>query len=84
MNHFASPKFWARYHELPSDIRDLADRSFQLLKADPSHPSLHFKKLGRVWSVRVGLYYRAIAAEADGDFHWVWIGTHGEYDKLRA
>ena len=69
---------------MPADIRSLADKSFQLLNADPSHPSLHFKKLGSVWSARVGLYYRAVATEIDGDFLWVWIGTHGEYDKLRT
>ncbi len=28
-------------------------------------------------------YTTAIAAEIDGEFLWVWIGTHGEYDKLR-
>ena len=84
MKHFASPRFWARYHDLPTNIRDLADKSFELLKSNRSHPSLHFKKLGELWSVRVGLYYRAIAIELDGDLHWIWIGTHGEYDKLRA
>jgi hypothetical protein len=40
-------------------VRDLADKNFRLLKTDPSHPSLHFKKLGKVWSARVGLHYRA-------------------------
>ena len=84
MKHFASPKFWAKYNALPADVRDIADKSFQFLKTDPSHPSLHFKKLGGVWSVRVGLYYSAIATEIDGGFLWVWIGTHGEYDKLRV
>lgn len=69
---------------MPTDVRDLADKSFQLLKVDPSHPSLHFKKLGAVWSARVGMHYRAIAVEIDGGFLWVWIGNHGEYDKLRT
>lgn len=31
-----------------------------LLKCNPRHPSLHFKKVGRFWSVRVGLHHRAI------------------------
>jgi hypothetical protein len=84
LKHSASPKFWARYQALPNDVRDLADKSFRLLKIDPLHPSLHFKKFGGVWSARVGLHYRAIATEIDGGFLWVWIGTHGEYDKLRT
>ena len=66
------------------DIRSLAKKNFQLLKADPSHPSLHFKKVGKVWSARVGSNYRAVATPIEGGFLWVWIGTHAEYDKLLA
>ncbi|MEY4195371.1 MAG: hypothetical protein RLZZ226_1739 [Pseudomonadota bacterium] len=72
------------YERLPMDIRNLADKNFQLLKADSSHPSLHFKKVGEVWSARVGSNYRAVATPIDGGFLWVWIGTHAEYDKLLA
>jgi hypothetical protein len=66
------------------DIRNLADKNFQLLKADSSHPSLHFKKVGRVWSARVGSNYRAVATPIEDGFLWVWIGTHAEYDKMLA
>ena len=84
MKHLASPEFWSSYHALPKDVRALADKNFALLKADRAHPSLHFKKLGKVWSARVGAHYRALAVETDGGFLWVWIGTHAEYDKLHA
>jgi len=67
---------------LPKEVRDLADRNYGLLKADPSHRSLHFKKVGALWSVRIGLHYRALATEAEGDLVWFWIGSHAEYDKL--
>jgi len=60
----------------------LADRSYDLLKADPAHRSLHFKKVGQFWSARVGLRYRALAVEAENDLIWFWIGSHAEYDKL--
>jgi hypothetical protein len=72
------------YGCLPIDIRNLADKNFQLLKADSSHPSLHFKKVGKVWSARVGSNYRAVATPIEDGFLWVWIGTHAEYDKLLA
>ncbi len=62
MKHFASPKFWTAYEALPLPIRKLADANYALLKRDPRHPSLQFKKVGRYWSVRVGLRYRALAA----------------------
>ena len=84
MKHKTAFSFWTRYEKLPLEIRELADKNFQILKANPAHPSLQFKKVGKVWSVRVGLYYRAVATPIEGGFLWVWIGTHAEYDKLLA
>jgi hypothetical protein len=84
LKHGASARFWELYRALPADVRALADKNFGLLQSDPSHPSLHFKKLGRVWSARVGARYRAIAVAIDGGFLWIWIGSHAEYDKLHA
>jgi hypothetical protein len=55
VKHFASPKFWAAYEALPPSIRKLSDANYELLKHDPRHPSLQFKKVGRYWSVRIGL-----------------------------
>lgn len=82
MTHYASPAFWALYRSLPEEVRSLADRSYALLKENPRHPSLHFKKVGRFWSARVGLHYRALATEAPDGLIWFWIGTHGDYDRI--
>lgn len=82
MNHYAAPDFWEHYDALPASIRALADKSFGLLKADPTHASLHLKRVGRLWSARVGLHYRAVAVEASDGLVWFWIGTHADYDKL--
>jgi hypothetical protein len=82
MRHFASPDFWAAYRNLPEALRNLADKNFALLKSEPRHPSLHFKKVGKLWSARVGLHYRALATEVEGDLIWFWIGSHAEYDRL--
>lgn len=82
MNHHASPDFWACYRALPVEIQELADKSFELLKADHQHPSLRLKKVGRFWSARVGLHYRALAVEAPDGLLWFWIGTHAQYDKI--
>jgi hypothetical protein len=67
---------------LPAEVRELADRNYEILKSNPSHASLHFKKIGVLWSVRVGLHYRALAAEVGDDLVWFWIGSHADYDKL--
>lgn len=53
MNHFATPEFWERYHNLPQEVRELADKDFALLREDPHHPSLRLKKAGSYWSARV-------------------------------
>jgi hypothetical protein len=64
-------------------VQELADKNFALLKQDPKHPSLHFKRLmDDVWSVRIGRGYRALAIEGKSGFQWFWIGTHAEYDRL--
>ncbi len=60
----------------------MADKNYALLKENPQHPSLHFKRIGQLWSVRVGARYRALGTDVDGGIVWFWIGTHGEYDKM--
>lgn len=82
MRHRAAPSFWAAYDELPLDISKRADAAFERLKADPGHPSLRFKKVGRYWSARVTDGYRALAVQEAGDMIWFWIGSHADYDKL--
>lgn len=82
MNHHASPAFWECYKQLPEAVRDLADKNFALLRADPMHPSLHFKKVGRFRSARVGRNFRALAVEIEDGLLWFWIGNHAEYERL--
>lgn len=64
------------------EIRSLADENFLILKANPRHPSLHLKQVGRFWSVRVGLRYRALGVSAADGIVWFWIGNHGDYDRM--
>jgi hypothetical protein len=80
--HKTTEKFWERYRNLPQDIQEIADKNFRLLQTDQKHPSLHFKKIGGFWSVRIGLTFRALAIKDKDDFIWVWIGAHDDYEKL--
>ena len=84
MKHRTNPKFWQFYAQLPAEIQRLADENYELLKVDSRHPSLHFKKVGRMWSVRVGIHDRATAVEEGSDIVWFWIGHHSEYDRIIA
>jgi hypothetical protein len=82
LNHFTAPEFWVHYNALPKETQDLADKSFELLKADPHPPSLRLKMIGAFWSVRVGLHYRALAREHPQGLLWWWIGPHASYDRI--
>lgn len=80
--HRTTTRFWKCFANLPEPVQDVAKKSFELLKTDPSHPSLHFKKAGKFWSIRIGLNCRALAVKDGEDFIWVWIGTHDEYERM--
>jgi hypothetical protein len=79
--HKATEKFWEKYRNLPLGIQRIADKNFELLKTNPKHPSLHFKKIDKFWSVRIGLTHRALAVGDNDDYIWVWIGTHEDYER---
>jgi len=52
--HSTTTRFWECFEELPEAVKNTAKKNFDLLKIDPLHPSLHFKKVGDFWSVRIG------------------------------
>jgi hypothetical protein len=72
------------YGALPEEIRELADKNYALLRANPRHPSLQLKRIEDLWSVRVGQHYRALGIDAPGGIQWIWIGSHADYDKYLA
>jgi hypothetical protein len=79
MKSFATPKFW---QGLPEHIQRIAQKQYLLWQSDPRHPSLQFKSIGQLWSVRVTQDYRALALFQEGAYYWIWIGTHAEYDQI--
>jgi hypothetical protein len=82
VSHFASPDFWHYFHQLPTEVQELARENFKLLQSNPRHPSLHFKKVKGYWSVRVGRYYRALGTDVEDGILWSWIGPHPDYDHI--
>jgi hypothetical protein len=83
MQHRRNADFLLSYSALPSSVRASADKQYELLKQNSRHPSLHFKKVGDYWSVRVDRGHRALANEVERDvFVWFWIGTHSDDDRL--
>jgi hypothetical protein len=85
VNSRGTRRFWTHYRRLPVDVRQLARKAYQLFRANPNHPSLHFKRIqGQepVYSIRISLGFRAIGLVEGDEVNWIWIGSHAEYDEL--
>jgi len=72
--------------KLPPDVQELARNTYRRFRENPYHPSLQLKEVDhrtRMYSARVGLFYRVLGIRTEPDvIVWGWIGTHAEYDKL--
>ena len=85
MRSFTQKSFWDAYRRLPGHVQRQARESYHFFALDPSHPSLEFKRVSQrrpVYSMRVGIGYRALGVLDQGDIVWFWIGPHHEYDRL--
>lgn len=82
MKSSTTAEFWTAFAALPEGIKARAKLAYQLWLLNPRHPSCQFKKVGDVWSVRVGGGYRALAVLEGDTFVWFWIGTHDQYERL--
>jgi len=80
-----SKEFRKKLDHLPAAIQEQAARAYALWRSDPHHPSLQFKRVSPnqpVYSVRIGIGYRALGLKRDEQVYWFWIGSHAEYDDL--
>ena len=82
MSHQASTRFWQHFNDLSRELQLLARDNYELLKSNPQHPSLHFKRVGKYWSVRICSGFRALGIDSRKGILWFWIGTHEEYERL--
>ena len=83
MKSLATAEFWKAYAKLSSEMQEQARKAYTLWQENPTHPSLHFKKVGKnLWSVRISGNYRALALKKGNDYYWIWIGDHDEYESL--
>jgi hypothetical protein len=83
VNSTCTGRFWQFFNALPTEVQELARKNYKLWESDRRHPSLRFKNLqGKIWSIRVGDHYRALAEVEGEQITWIWIGHHSEYDRL--
>ncbi len=87
MRSYRTPRFHRAYERLPPAVQALARRAFRAWVKNPFRPSLHFKPVHPtlpIWSVRVGIHWRALAVRRGDSVAWFWIGPHEAYEKLLA
>ena len=77
-------RFWKAFSKLPAEIQQNARDSYRVFLDNPSHPGLQFKKLEdqEVYSIRIGLGYRALGVMKANAIVWFWIGNHNDYDQM--
>jgi len=79
-------KAFRRLHAaLPQEVQKRALKAYRIWRENPHHSSLQFKRIHAVrpiFSVRVGLGWRAVGVRSGGIMIWYWIGSHDQYDGL--
>lgn len=80
-------QFRANFATLPQPVQEQARGAYKQFVQNPAHPGLQFKKIHLkqpIYSVRIGIHYRAVGLKAADEIVWFWIGHHAEYDQLLA
>lgn len=80
-----TPRFRKLFGELPASVRKTARKNYRLWKENPAHPSLDFKKAHTrrpIYSIKVGMGWRALGVVEGDRIAWFWIGSHNDYNNL--
>ena len=85
MKSVTTNRFRQALQQLPEKIQIKARTTYQVWKENPQHPSLSFKQIHSrdpIYSVRIGIAYRALGVLNENTMIWFWIGSHEDYSKL--
>jgi hypothetical protein len=83
MKSLTTPDFWKAYAKLSAEMKGKVQKAYRLWQNNPTHPSLHLKKVGRnLWSVRLSDGFRSLALKKGDDYYWFWVGSHDEYESF--
>jgi hypothetical protein len=80
-----SARFRLAFRRLPGRVQKRARAAYRLFQREPSHPALRFKLVHPtrpIYSVRIGLAYRALGVRDGDEIIWFWSGSHTDYDRL--
>ncbi len=85
MRSYVTDGFRKLFAELPPHIRSRARAGYRLWAEDPGHPGLQFKRVHPsrpIYSVRIGIGWRALGVVEGDAIIWFWIGSHAGYDEM--
>ncbi|NOK63735.1 MAG: hypothetical protein GFH27_549285n342 [Chloroflexi bacterium AL-W] len=85
MKSVLTEDFLVHFRNLPDAVKEVARKNYRLWRENPRHPSLQFKRVHQtelIYSVRVGLGWRALGLLEDDTIAWFWIGSHADYNHL--
>ncbi len=85
MNSYLTEDFLTCFRRLPQNIKEKARKNYRLWRQNHNHPSLQFKRIHPIeliYSIRVGIGWRALGLREGETIYWFWIGSHAEYDRL--
>ena len=85
MTSHTTERFRKAFQQLPAHIQRTPRKAYRLWNDNPHHPSLQFKRVHSiqpVYSVRVGIGWRALGTKSDETMVWFWIGAHPEYERI--
>lgn len=85
MKSVTTIRFRQALERLPNKVQQKARRTYHLWQENPQHPSINFKQIHSnepIYSVRIGIGYRALGTLNDQTMVWFWIGSHEDYNVL--
>ena len=78
--HFeATARFMKDYRALPADVKEQVEKALELLQKNPSHPSLHHKKMqghSDIYEARVSYRHRLTYQPIGGVGYLRRVGPH--------
>jgi len=87
MRSHTTERFRKALRQLPVQVQAAARQAFRLWQQNPHHPALRFKQVHPtqpIYTVRIGIHWRAVGVKTDDAMVWFWIGSHSDYDTLLA
>ena len=87
MDSRTTADFREQFSRLPIEVQRQTRAAYRRFQQNPQHTSLRFRKVHPtepIYSVRIGLHYRAVGLLDEESIVWFWVGSHADYDTLLA